>query len=94
MKLTNQEIEKIAHLSRLSLTKEETELFSEQLSSVLSYVHSLSEVTTEGVEETAQVTGLENVYRDDTVAQCDIQEQLVAQAPESQDGYVKTKSVF
>lgn len=94
MKLTPQEVQKIATLARLQLTDREVKLYSDQLSSVLSYVQSLSQLDTEGVEETAQVTGLENVYRSDTVDQSSVQEALVAQAHESEGGYVKTKSVF
>ncbi len=94
MKLTSQEVEKIATLARLSLTDEEKKLFTEQLSGVLSYVEQLQQVPTEGVEETAQVTGLENIYRDDALEQSAIQEKLVAQAHDSEEGFVKAKSVF
>lgn len=94
MKLSIQEVERIAQLARLSLTDEEKQLFAEQLSGVLSYVEQLQQVPTEGVEETAQVTGLENVYRADTLDQCSLQDALVAQAPESESGFVRAKSVF
>lgn len=101
MKLTRQEarlgrgqIEKIAKLSRLELTDIEKDVFAEQLSAVLDYVGKLNEVNTENVEITAQVTGLENVYRDDKVNQCDFQKELVKQASESENNMIKTKSVF
>lgn len=94
MKLTKQEVEKIAKLSRLELTEAEKKKFADQISAVLDYVGKLEEVNTENVEMTAQVTGLENVYRKDEVDQCDFQKELIKQSAESEDNLIKTKSVF
>ena len=94
MKLLKKEVEKIAKLSRLELTEDEKELYASQLSKVLDYVEKLNEVNTENVVITAQVTGLENVYRDDKIDQCDFQKELVKQAAEHEDDLIKTKSVF
>jgi aspartyl-tRNA(Asn)/glutamyl-tRNA(Gln) amidotransferase subunit C len=94
MKLSKQEVEKIAKLSRLELTDDEKDKFAGQLSAVLDYVGKLEEVNTENVAMTAQVTGLENVYREDMVDQCDFQKELIKQATESEDNLIKTKSVF
>lgn len=68
MALTSEEINHLAALSHLSLTEEERARFREQLSSVLAYVAKLSELDTSGVAPTDQVTGLENVWRDDIPA--------------------------
>ncbi|MCX6742687.1 MAG: Asp-tRNA(Asn)/Glu-tRNA(Gln) amidotransferase subunit GatC [Candidatus Parcubacteria bacterium] len=94
MKLTKSEVEKIAKLSRLELASKEKELYASQLSKVLDYVEKLNEVDTENVEITAQVTGLENVYRNDKMEQGDLQKELVKQAAEQEDDLIKTKSVF
>jgi aspartyl-tRNA(Asn)/glutamyl-tRNA(Gln) amidotransferase subunit C len=94
MKLSLQEVEKIAKLSRLELTEAEKEKFANQLSAVLDYVGKLNEVNTDNVEITAQVTGLENVYRQDEIDQIDFQKDLIKQASEREDNLIKTKSVF
>ena len=94
MKLSKKEVENIAKLSRLDLNEEEKKLFASQLSEVLNYVEKLKEVNTENVEITAQVTGLENVYRNDEISQCDYQKDLVKQAGEHEGDLIKTKSVF
>ncbi|MCX6745833.1 MAG: Asp-tRNA(Asn)/Glu-tRNA(Gln) amidotransferase subunit GatC [Candidatus Parcubacteria bacterium] len=94
MKLNKLEVEKIAKLSRLDLTTKEKELYASQLSKVLDYVEKLNEVDTENVEITAQVTGLENVYRADKMEQCELQKELVKQAAEWEYDLIKTKSVF
>ena len=94
MKLSKQEVEKIARLSRLELTEAEKDQYAAQLSDVLDYFEKLKEVNTDNVEITAQVTGLENVYRADEIDQCDYQQDLIKQAAENEDDLIKTKSVF
>lgn len=65
MKLTKDQVRHVAKLARLGLTPQEVEKFQTQLSGILDYVEQLNEVNTDGVEPTAQVTGLVNVMRED-----------------------------
>ena len=67
MALSLDQVRHIAQLARLGLTDEEVKKFSTQLTNILEYVDILSEVDTEGVEETSQVTGLTSVMREDRV---------------------------
>ena len=94
MKLSKDEVQKIAKLSRLDLDAKELDQFAHQLSDVLDYFDKLKDVNTDNVEITAQVTGLENIYRDDKINQSEIQSDLVKQASDSEDDLIKTKSVF
>jgi aspartyl-tRNA(Asn)/glutamyl-tRNA(Gln) amidotransferase subunit C len=96
MKLSKDEVKHIALLARLGLSEEEIEKYSNQLSSILDYVEQLKEVDTQGVEPTAQVTGLENVMRQDVMAKCDNEtmEKLIEISPEHEDNLIKTRSVF
>lgn len=95
MSITKDEVEHIAHLARLGLTEEEKEKFAQQLSSILDYVEQLKEVDTEGVEPTAQVTGLENIFRSDEIEDSDeIRDKLLKQAPDIEDDLIKAKAVF
>lgn len=66
--LTKQDVIHIAQLSNLKLTDEEIDKFTPQLLKILEFVNQLSEVDTNGVEPTANTTGLENVLRDDVIA--------------------------
>lgn len=94
--LSNEEIEKIANLARLELSEKEKKMYAEQLSVVFDYVKMLEEVDTEGVTETCQVTGLEDVFRDDIVKQCsdETRQKLIAQFPAQTDDLLKVKQVF
>jgi aspartyl-tRNA(Asn)/glutamyl-tRNA(Gln) amidotransferase subunit C len=64
-KITDDDIIKLAKLSRLSLDKEEIPKFRKELQSILSYVEMLDSVDVSGYEPTSQVTGLKNVTRPD-----------------------------
>ncbi|MFA7253666.1 MAG: Asp-tRNA(Asn)/Glu-tRNA(Gln) amidotransferase subunit GatC [Patescibacteria group bacterium] len=94
-KLTAEEVLHIARLSKLELSKEETGKYQEQLSSILAYVEQLNEVDTDGVEPTANVTGLENVEREDIVEPSGItHEDIAKNAPEFKDGSFIVPGVF
>ncbi len=65
--LTKEQVLHIAKLARLTLTSDEVTNMTKELSSILGYVEVLNEVNTSNVEPTAQVTGLKNALREDTV---------------------------
>lgn len=69
MKLTKEQVQKIASLAKLKLSDEEVERYADQLTNILTWVEVLKEVDTSGVKETNQVTGLNNVIRTDIVKQ-------------------------
>jgi aspartyl-tRNA(Asn)/glutamyl-tRNA(Gln) amidotransferase subunit C len=70
----------VAKLANLSLSPEEEKKFETQLSEVLDMVGKLNEVDTTGIEETSQVTGLENVTREDVPAESLKQEEALSNA--------------
>ena len=96
MKLSKEEVEHIALLARLGLSEEEKEKFALQISSILDYVEQLKEIDASNIEPTAQVTGLENVMREDVISDCEkeVRDGLLEQAPMKDDDLIKTKSVF
>lgn len=65
--LTKEQVLHIAKLARLTLTSEEVEKMTKELSSILNYIEILNEVDTSSVEPTAQVTGLTNALRKDEI---------------------------
>jgi len=70
--LSHDDVRHIAKLARLTLSDEEVEKYAKELTSILAYIDTLQEVDTEGVEPTAQVTGLTNSFREDSIAPSDI----------------------
>lgn len=64
-KISKDTVKHIAKLARIKLSEKDVEKFAGQLSSVFEYMEILEEVDTDGVAETSQVTGLENVTEKD-----------------------------
>lgn len=92
--ISREEVEHVARLARLGLTDEEIDKFGEQLSNILENIAILNEVDTEDVPPTAQVTGLENVMREDTAQQGLTPEQVLANAPLREDDFFVVQHVF
>ena len=65
--ITAAQVEHVAQLARLVFSPDEKQRLTEQLNSILTYMEQLNEVSTEGVEPTAHVLDLVNVFRDDVV---------------------------
>lgn len=96
MQLSREEIQHIAKLARLDLTEAELKKYGGQLSNILNYIDQLKEVEVKGVEPTAQITGLTNVFRQDKVEGWAEKEVAAAlqDAPEKQGRFIKVRRVI
>ena len=94
--LTKKELDHIADLARLELRPEEKERYRAQLSSILDYVGQLAEVNTQGLLVCAQVSGLENVYREDEARPWPSAEREAAlkQAPDRSGREIRVKRIL
>ena len=70
--------------------------FEKDLRNILEFVEKLKEVDTKNTEPTAQITGRQNITRPDEVKKTEEQQrkQILKNAPETKDGYIKVKAVF
>ena len=86
---------KLAALSSLQLDDSEVDSLQADISHILDYVAQLDELDTSGVAPAYQVTGLENVYRQDSISDDGVsREQLLATAPETKDLQIKVPKVI
>jgi len=94
--LSNEQIKHIANLARLELSEAELEKYGGQLSGILSFVEQLQEVDTDNIEPTAQVTGMENVFREDEVVAWKREEveAALSLAPELEGEQIKVKRIL
>ena len=93
--ITTTDVRHLAQLSNLQLADDEVENLRGDLENILGCIEQLSELDTTGVEPTYQVTGLENVWRDDEVQDAGVsREQLLELAPEQTDNSVKVPKVL
>ena len=87
MSLTRQDVEKIAHLARLSITDVEMPVYVKSLSSIVDFVAELSKAATDSVEPMAHpLAGQSQRLRADTVTETDHHEKYQANAPSVQAG--------
>jgi aspartyl-tRNA(Asn)/glutamyl-tRNA(Gln) amidotransferase subunit C len=94
MALTSEEVLHIARLARIALTEADVERFTAQLSGILDHFTALAAVDTEGLEPTAHPLPLSNVMRDDLVAPSLQRADALANAPLTEDGYVRVRAVL
>ncbi len=92
--LSEDDVRHIAALAKLHLTEDEVKKFQKQLSSVLDYIGILNEVDTSKLEQTSQVTQLENIYRKDEVTSSLTQKQALSGTSKKHNGYFLTDAVF
>lgn len=95
MKLTKEEVQKIAALARIELAPAEIEKYREQLSDILGYVNKLQEVDTKS-EEAAHATDLINAWREDEVKGCGADERglILDNMPDKEGDELKTIGIF
>jgi aspartyl-tRNA(Asn)/glutamyl-tRNA(Gln) amidotransferase subunit C len=93
--ITIDDVKRLAQLSALHVTDEEAESLRRQLGDILGYVEQLDEVDTKGLEPTYQVTGLENVTREDEIKDYGVsQEDLLKNVPDHENGQIRVRKVL
>jgi len=88
------DIEKVARLARLELSEEERETFENQLEQILTYMEQLNRLDTTGVEPTSHAIPVRNVFREDEVKPSIAQEEVLAIAPDEEDGHFKVPRII
>lgn len=94
MSLTIEQVEHIAELARLALTAEEKALYRGQLSAILEYAALLQKVDTSQIPPTATVLPLRNIMRDDAVQPSLSVEDVLANAPDAEDGSFRVTAIL
>lgn len=84
--LTHDEVAKVARLARLRLSGDELELFTQQLGQILSHAQDMEAWDLTNVAPTAHPFSLINVVRDDVVMVSLDRDEVLAQAPDAEDG--------
>ena len=92
--LTREEVAKVAHLSRLTLSPAELVEMTTQLAAVLNYVALLDEVDTDGVEPMAHAMERTNVLRPDEPTPMLSREHALANAPDTDGRYFTVPQIL
>ena len=93
MKVSAEEVKKIALLSRLEIKEDRVEAVQHQLSDILSYMELIEQADISEVEPTAHAS-MSNVMRDDVPQESLPNEDALQNAPEAEGGYFKVPKVI
>ena len=93
-KVSKEDLEMVAVLSRLEVPEQDKEKHLRQLDSFLQYVDNLSKVDTDQVEPLAHVLPIHNVFREDEVRPSLDRELALSNAPLKEDGYFKVSKIL
>ena len=87
MSVDRETVMRVATLSRISIDETRAEELRDDLNSVLSFVEQLNAVNVEGVEPLTSVIDMPIKRREDQATDGDKVDEIIANAPESEDGF-------
>jgi aspartyl-tRNA(Asn)/glutamyl-tRNA(Gln) amidotransferase subunit C len=95
-KITREDVDKLADLSRIEMTDAEKEEIQKDLESILGYVSELQEVAAQEPPVAERIGMLKNVMRDDGDAHTErtYTKEMIGSAPASEGDFVKVKKIL
>jgi aspartyl-tRNA(Asn)/glutamyl-tRNA(Gln) amidotransferase subunit C len=86
------DVEKLAELAKIDLSKEEKEQILKDMEGILKYVKVIEGVK---LDEVKREYDTYNVWREDNIEQKEFsKESIIKQFPDSQDGFLKVKKIL
>ncbi|MBO1001198.1 Asp-tRNA(Asn)/Glu-tRNA(Gln) amidotransferase subunit GatC [Pseudogracilibacillus auburnensis] len=92
--ISKEDIIRTADLARLVLTDEEAQMYSEQLSEILTFTEKINEINTDDVTPTTNGNQITNVLRKDKPVQWEKQDEALENAPEHEDNQFKVPAIM
>ncbi len=86
-------VKRVAHLARIAISDDEAETMRGELNAILDWVEQLNEVDVDGVEPMTAVVDVEMKKRVDGVTDGEKADDIVANAPASDDHYFMVPKV-
>ena len=86
MKITLEQVERVAHLARLSLTDEEKVNMTKDMEMILEFADQINKYEVEDVNATSNILPINNVFREDIVRESMDRDELLANAPSTKNG--------
>lgn len=86
MSLSPDEVKKIAHLARLTLSEKEIALFAPQLSNILNFIEQMNKTDTSNIEPLAHAFDASQRLRPDAITEADLRDKYQSIAPQVEAG--------
>ena len=93
-RLTRADVEHVARLARLALSEDEVERFTVQLAAILDHAAEVAALDTGEVPPTAHPIPLANVLRPDEPRPGLSRDEVLAMAPETEDGFFRVPRIL
>ncbi len=87
MSVTKDDVRKVARLSRIAVPEDRLETLAGELSGIMGWIEQLNEVDIEGIAPMTSVVASSLPMRDDVVTDGNIPDQVLANAPKSEEGF-------
>ena len=94
MKITRDEVKRVAALARLELSSEEEAALTDQLDKILQYMEKLGQLDTATVEPLAHMVEMVNAFREDKVTAPSSAESLLSNAPALEKSFLKVPKII
>jgi len=98
MKISREDVLRVADLAYLDLSDSELETYRKQIDEILEYAGKLNELDTTNVEPMAQVLAddqaADATLREDVVVPCDVAPEILKQAPDPEPPYFRVPKVI
>ena len=98
MKITREDVVRVAELAYLELSEPELEMYRQQVDDILEYIGKLNELDTAAVEPMAQVLSddqsADATLREDVLVRCDVAAQVLRGAPDPEGIYFRVPKVI
>ena len=87
MSVDKDTVRKAARLARIAVPEARLEGLATELSGILAWIEQLNEVNVDGVEPMTTPVKMSLPMREDVVTDCGIRDQVLANAPKTEDGF-------
>ena len=98
MKISREDVVRVADLAYLELSETELETYRKQIDEILEYIGKLNELDTTNVEPMAQVLTddqtADATLREDVVVPCNVAPEVLKQAPDPEPPYFRAPKVI
>ena len=97
MKISREDVLKVAALANLELSEAEVDTFRGHLDDILTYIDKLNEVDTSGIEPLTQVVAaaaVDSALREDIIVRADVITEVLQGAPDPEAPYFRVPRVI
>lgn len=94
MRITEEDVERVAALAKLELTEDSQLQIARELSGVLRIIDALDEVDTSSMDQMVSPSGLTNVFREDIALPSADPEEALSGAPDRDGAFFKVPRIL